>query len=139
MPTSACSEIGKAGRAGDEGVAEMAPANFVKVSALTPDSLNVDLVVKVLSCDAQLHCLSSGTQFACVTVGDETGFVLLRLDSQQARLCDPGTTLVLRAARAELFHGQLRLELGRWSRIARVSNAAFTPSDNDVSAVKYGL
>ena len=101
MPTSACSEIGKAGRAGDEGVAEMAPANFVKVSALTPDSLNVDLVVKarpqgfaaggtggtggmqtssdllarkVLSCDAQLHCLSSGTQFACVTVGDETGF-----------------------------------------------------------------
>ena len=31
---------------------------------------------------------------------------------RQARM-DPGSTLVLRSARAEMCHGQLRLELGR--------------------------
>eukprot|EP00434_Breviolum_minutum_P037197 symbB.v1.2.032975.t1/scaffold4020.1/size47400/8 len=128
----------------------MAPPNFIKVAQLTPNALNVDLVVKVLCCDASLHCLNDGTQFSSATVGDETGTVLLRLPAQQARLCDPGSTLVLRSVRAEMCHaqlgqlgqlGQLRLELGRWSRLTPLTeSAAFVPNvQRDISAVQYCL
>ncbi|CAL1152279.1 unnamed protein product [Cladocopium goreaui] len=116
----------------------MPPTNFVKVDQLTPNSLNVDLVVKVLHCDASLQCLG-GSQFSSVTVGDETGTVILRLPAQQARF-DPGSTLVLRSARAETCYGQLRLELGRWSRLALADSAKLTPKlQNDMSAVQYCL
>lgn len=111
--------------------------NFIKVAELTPNSLNVDLIVKVLGCDARLHCLS-GLQCTCATVGDETGTVLLRLPTQQARL-EPGSTLVLRQVRSELFHGQLRLELGRWSRLTLMEDAAWLRPkvQHDVSAMEF--
>eukprot|EP00439_Symbiodinium_sp_Y106_P024434 s3948_g2.t7 len=112
------------------------------VKDLTPSSLNVDLIVKVLASDGRLQCLSgAGLQLACVTVGDETGTVMLRLAAQQARLCEPGATLVLRSARAEMFAGQLRLELGRWSRVSALGDAAlFTPKlQNDVLVLHVPL
>ena len=114
----------------------------------------------------------------------KTREVMLRLAAQQARLCEPGATLVLRSARAEMPQGgsgkfspprlpkklrrarrggfaapkvlrrnaaeawlkilkplrsagQLRLELGRWSRVSQLAEAAlFTPNlRNDMSAV----
>ncbi|CAE7270794.1 RE1 [Symbiodinium sp. KB8] len=117
-------------------------AHFVKVKDLTPSSLNVDLIVKVLASDGRLQCLSgAGLQLACVTVGDETGTVMLRLAAQQARLCEPGATLVLRSARAEMFAGQVRLELGRWSRVSALGDAAlFAPKiQNDVSSKEYAV
>mmetsp|Transcript_53630 Transcript_53630/g.124931 ORF Transcript_53630/g.124931 Transcript_53630/m.124931 type:complete len:144 (+) Transcript_53630:49-480(+) len=116
-------------------------SHFIKVADLTPSSMNVDLVVKVLASDARLHCLSgAGLQMACATVGDETGTVLLRLAAQQARVCEPGATLVLRSVRCEMFAGQIRLEVGRWSRVSALAEAAaFTPSASDLSAVDYAL
>eukprot|EP00931_Biecheleriopsis_adriatica_P096639 TRINITY_DN70293_c0_g1_i1.p2 TRINITY_DN70293_c0_g1~~TRINITY_DN70293_c0_g1_i1.p2 ORF type:complete len:135 (+),score=30.19 TRINITY_DN70293_c0_g1_i1:35-406(+) len=120
----------------------MAPSTFVKVNGIRPDSVFVDLVVKVVSCDARLHCLSgAGLQMADATVGDETGTVMLRLSGQHARLCDPGATLVVRGARVEIFEGQIRLELGRWSRLTPLAMpAAFVPNTgNDISGVEHAL
>ncbi|CAE8602975.1 unnamed protein product [Polarella glacialis] len=121
-------------------------STFVKVASIRPDSVHVNAIVKVLSCEAKLQCfveggdLSNASRFSRLVVGDETGTVMLQIGIQHHKLCDPGATVVLRGAHVETFCGQIRLGLGRWGRLTPVEDAAFVPNtSNDISAVDYAL
>eukprot|EP00928_Gymnodinium_smaydae_P009955 TRINITY_DN1372_c6_g1_i1.p2 TRINITY_DN1372_c6_g1~~TRINITY_DN1372_c6_g1_i1.p2 ORF type:complete len:130 (+),score=28.13 TRINITY_DN1372_c6_g1_i1:152-541(+) len=117
------------------------PPDFVKVADIGPWSSNVSAVVKVVSCEARLLCVEQASHVSEAVVGDDTGVVTLRLrEPSQAALCVPGATLAMRGARAELFDGRLRLELGRWSRLAPVDNVLFAPNvSQDLSSREFVL
>mmetsp|Transcript_29920 Transcript_29920/g.75358 ORF Transcript_29920/g.75358 Transcript_29920/m.75358 type:complete len:127 (+) Transcript_29920:140-520(+) len=99
---------------------------FSKVAEIRPDHGQVNAIVKVVSCEVKLQCLGQQPKrLTEVVVGDETGTILLRAEHAHAKLCAIGSTIVVRGARVELFDGRVRLELGRWSRVTRVGDAAF--------------
>lgn len=121
-------------------------AAFTKIADLGPCCCQVNAIVKVVSCEVKLQCLGQRQhprRFVEVLVGDETGTALLRAEHALAGACVVGATIVLRSARVELFDGKLRLELGRWSRLTRVGDAAFSvpPSAvcTDVSATAHAM
>merc|ERR1719210_864959 len=102
---------------------------FIKVCDVHPGLSHINTIVKVVSREVKLQCLGSPNRwFAEVVVGDDTGTVILRMQHQNAKLCGAGATLIVRAARVEMFDGRIRLELGRWSRLTPIEDAAFVPN-----------
>jgi len=113
----------------------------VKIADIRPDTLQVNAIVKVMSTEVKLQCMGHpDRKIAEVVVGDETGTMVLRVPLSQIKVCNPGTALVVRGARVELFNGFVRLELGRWSRLDPIEGAAFAPNrDVDMSLATYAL
>lgn len=52
----------------------------------------------------------------------------------------PGTTLILRNAKIDMFKGSMRLAVDKWGRVEATDPADFTvKEDNNLSLVEYEL
>ncbi|XP_008798253.2 uncharacterized protein At4g28440-like [Phoenix dactylifera] len=119
---------------------------FTKVDQLKPGTSGHTLTAKVLSSkmvldkgrtdSAQLR----PTRIAECLVGDETGTIVFTARSDQVDLMKPGTTVILRNAKIDMFKGSMRLAVDKWGRIEVTESANFTVrEDNNLSLVEYEL
>nr|CAD1843458.1 unnamed protein product [Ananas comosus var. bracteatus] len=87
---------------------------FTKVDQLKPGTSGHTLTVKVVSSETVLHkgraAPSSAnlrrTRIAECLVGDETGTIVFTARNEQVDLLKPGSTVILRNAKIDMFKGQ---------------------------------
>ncbi|KAF7150297.1 hypothetical protein RHSIM_Rhsim02G0133700 [Rhododendron simsii] len=126
---------------------------FVKVDHLKPGTTGHTLTVKVVSANAvsqqkksrnnsQLLGKGGGGQarIAECLVGDETGTILFTARNEQVDLMKPGTTVILRNAKIDMFKGSMRLAVDKWGRVEVTEPEKFVvKEDNNLSLVEYEL
>ncbi|PON39012.1 Nucleic acid-binding, OB-fold containing protein [Parasponia andersonii] len=119
---------------------------FTKVDQLKPGTGGHTLVVKVLSSNTVLQKGRSvsqhlrQTRIAECLVGDETGTILFTARNDQVDLMKPGTTIILRNAKIDMFKGSMRLAVDKWGRVEVTEPAQFiVKEDNNLSLVEYEL
>ncbi|KAJ4703528.1 Nucleic acid-binding, OB-fold-like protein [Melia azedarach] len=119
---------------------------FIKVDQLKPGTNGHNLTVNVLKSDPVLpknRTASSQlrpTRIAECLVGDDTGTILFTARNDQVDLMKPGTTVILRNAKIDMFKGSMRLAVDKWGRIEVTEPAKFVvKEDNNLSLVEYEL
>ncbi|BBH01730.1 hypothetical protein Prudu_012096 [Prunus dulcis] len=119
---------------------------FTKVELLKPETIGHTLVAKVLTSNPVLQKGRSVSQHLRQTriseclIGDETGTILFTARNDQVDLLKPGTTVILRNARIDMFKGSMRLAVDKWGRIEVTEPANFVvKEDNNLSLVEYEL
>ncbi|PQQ15706.1 uncharacterized protein Pyn_33126 [Prunus yedoensis var. nudiflora] len=119
---------------------------FTKVELLKPETSGHTLVAKVLTSNPVLQKGRSVSQHLRQTriseclIGDETGTILFTARNDQVDLLKPGTTVILRNARIDMFKGSMRLAVDKWGRIEVTEPANFVvKEDNNLSLVEYEL
>lgn len=119
---------------------------FTKVDQLKPGTGGHTLVVKVLSSNTVSQKGRSASQHLRQTriaeclVGDETGTILFTARNDQVDLMKPGTTIILRNAKIDMFKGSMRLAVDKWGRVEVTEPAQFVvKEDNNLSLVEYEL
>ncbi|KAJ7948351.1 Nucleic acid-binding, OB-fold containing protein [Quillaja saponaria] len=126
---------------------------FIKVDQLKPGTNGHTLTVKVVSSEpvksvstkpgrsSVLLARPSGpTRIAECLVGDETGTIIFTARNEQVDIMNPGTTLILRNAKIDMFKGSMRLAVDKWGRVEVTEPAKFeVKEDNNLSLVEYEL
>ncbi|KAK2994075.1 hypothetical protein RJ640_024339, partial [Escallonia rubra] len=119
---------------------------FTKIDQLRPGTNGHNLTVKVVSSKMVLQKGRSDTpqlrnmKIAECVVGDETGTVVFTARNDQVNLMKPGTTVILRNAKIDMFKGSMRLAVDKWGRVEVTEPASFTvKEDNNLSLVEYEL
>ncbi|CAL0323615.1 unnamed protein product [Lupinus luteus] len=123
---------------------------FVKVDQLKPGTSGHTLTVKVVSSNPVKTVSNRGgrssvlaarpTRIAESLIGDETGTILFTARNDQVELMNPGSTLILRNAKIDMFKGSMRLAVDKWGRIEVTEPAKFeVKEDNNLSLVEYEL
>eukprot|EP00922_Rhytidocystis_sp_ex-Travisia-forbesii_P000300 GHVS01000459.1.p1 GENE.GHVS01000459.1~~GHVS01000459.1.p1 ORF type:complete len:149 (-),score=35.18 GHVS01000459.1:335-781(-) len=121
-------------------------AVFTKVSQLDPNSLGVNLVVKVVSVTAKAaerkgKVPTPGDRTGEAVVGDASGAVTMSLRKEQLELCAEGRTVVIRNGVVKMAKQHMRLEVNKWGKMEPAQEEAdFTVNiKNDMSGVEYEL
>ena len=137
----------------------MATATYGSVVDLTPDSTGHNLVLRVHAVEVVVERKKSRPVFAGggadddvlriaeVVCGDATGAVVLSLRGSQISLAVPGSALVVRNARVDMFRGFMRLRVDKWGKIAvhpdGIASTPAAPTEvhlaNNVSLTKYAF
>ncbi|KAL3509313.1 hypothetical protein ACH5RR_028714 [Cinchona calisaya] len=128
---------------------------FVKVDDLRPGTNGHTLIVKVVSSNNVVNKgpnVGAGRatsvplnsrprpRIAECLVGDETGTVIFTARNEQVDIMKPGTTLILRNAKIDMFKGSMRLAVDKWGRVEVTEPANFVVrEDNNLSLVEYEL
>ncbi|KAL6606417.1 hypothetical protein ACP70R_042070 [Stipagrostis hirtigluma subsp. patula] len=116
---------------------------FTTVDQLRPQSHGHTLTARVLSARTVLDKASPAlgrTRVAECLVGDHTGTILVTARNQQIDLLKPGTTVIFRNAKIDMFKGTMRLAVDKWGRIEVTEDADFqVKEDNNMSLVEYEL
>ncbi|KAL2466806.1 Nucleic acid-binding [Abeliophyllum distichum] len=119
---------------------------FVKVESLKPGTNGHTLLVKVLNSNMVLQkgrAVSPhlrNTRIAECLVGDETATILFTARNDQVDLVKPGTTVILRNAKIDMFKGSMRLAVDKWGRIEVTEPSSLVvKEDNNLSLVEYEL
>ncbi|XP_030462391.1 uncharacterized protein At4g28440-like [Syzygium oleosum] len=128
---------------------------FTKVDRLQPGTNGHTLTVKVVSSrgvavNARANRPSSNavlsrppprnTRIAECLVGDETGSIVFTARNEQVDMMKPGTTVILRNAKIDMFKGTMRLAVDKWGRVEVTEPASFeVKEDNNLSLVEYEL
>ncbi|XP_029123744.1 uncharacterized protein At4g28440 [Elaeis guineensis] len=119
---------------------------FTKVDQLRPGTNGHTLTVKVVDSKMVLQKgRPDGPQvrqmrIAECLVGDETGMIVFTARNEQVDLMKPGTTVILRNAKIDMFKGSMRLAVDKWGRVEVTDPADFTvKEDNNLSLVEYEL
>ncbi|KAL6521763.1 hypothetical protein OROGR_018332 [Orobanche gracilis] len=124
---------------------------FKKVEQLRPGTNGHNLVVKVVSSKMVLRKgRPDGPQVHQIKideclVGDETGTILFTARNEQGltlivEMMKPGTTVILRNAKIDMFKGSMRLAVDKWGRVEVTEPASFTvKEENNLSLVEYEL
>ncbi|XP_062227798.1 uncharacterized protein At4g28440-like [Phragmites australis] len=116
---------------------------FTTVDQLRPQTHGHTLTARVLSARTVLDKASpqlGRTRVAECLVGDHTGTVLVTARNQQIDLVKPGTTVIFRNAKIDMFKGTMRLAVDKWGRIEVTEDADFqVKEDNNMSLVEYEL
>ncbi|KAF5729111.1 Nucleic acid-binding [Tripterygium wilfordii] len=119
---------------------------FVKVDQLTPGTNGHNLIVKVLNSNTVLQKGRAASQHLRQTriseclIGDETGTILFTARNDQVDVMKPGTTLILRNAKIDMFKSSMRLAVDKWGRVEVTQPAEFVvKEDNNLSLVEYEL
>ncbi|XP_061983296.1 uncharacterized protein At4g28440-like [Populus nigra] len=120
---------------------------FIKVDQLKPGTGGHTLTVKVLNFNTvpqkdrrsvSLHVRQ--TRIAECLIGDETGTIIFTARNDQVDLMKPGTTVILRNAKIDMFKGSMRLAVDKWGRVEVTEPAEFeVKEDNNLSLVEYEL
>ncbi|KAE8125839.1 hypothetical protein FH972_020609 [Carpinus fangiana] len=119
---------------------------FKKVEQLKPSTTGHTLTVVVLSSNTVLakgrsvsHHLRQ-TRIAECVVGDDTGTIVFTARNEQVDMMQPGTTVILRNAKIDMFKGSMRLAVDKWGRVEVTEPANFVvKEDNNLSLVEYEL
>ncbi|GLJ35284.1 hypothetical protein SUGI_0709960 [Cryptomeria japonica] len=119
---------------------------FVKVDQLKPGTTGHTLTLKVVSSNTVLQKgRPDGPQvrqmrIAECVVGDETGVVVFTARNEQVDMMKPGTTVILRNAKIDMYRGSMRLAVDKWGRVEVTDAADFeVKEDNNLSLVEYEL
>ncbi|KAK9284434.1 hypothetical protein L1049_023607 [Liquidambar formosana] len=119
---------------------------FTKVDQLKPGTSGHTLTVKVVSSDTVLQKGRSASQHLWQTriseclVGDETGSIVFTARNDQVDIMKPGSTVILRNAKIDMFKGRMRLAVDKWGRVEVTEPAIFEVNDgNNISVVEYEL
>ncbi|GMH11077.1 hypothetical protein Nepgr_012918 [Nepenthes gracilis] len=119
---------------------------FTKVDQLKPGSSGHTLTVKVVSSKTVLQKGRSAalnnrpTRIAECLIGDETGTIIFTARNDQIDTMKPGTTVILRNAKIDMFKGSMRLAVDKWGRVEVTEPANFVvKEDNNLSLVEYEL
>ncbi|KAJ4726366.1 Nucleic acid-binding, OB-fold containing protein [Melia azedarach] len=119
---------------------------FKKVDQLTPGTKGHTLIVKVLDSNTVLQTGRSvsqhlrRTRIAECLVGDDTGTIVFTARNDQVDIMKPGTTVILRNAKIDMFKGSMRLAVDKWGRVEVTKPANFVvKEDNNLSLVEYEL
>uniref|UniRef100_A0A6M2EBN6 Single-stranded DNA binding protein Ssb-like OB fold domain-containing protein n=1 Tax=Populus davidiana TaxID=266767 RepID=A0A6M2EBN6_9ROSI len=120
---------------------------FIKVDQLKPGTGGHTLTVKVLNFNTVLQkdrrSVSQHlrqTRIAECLIGDETGTIIFTARNDQVDLMKPGTTVILRNAKIDMFKGSMRLAVDKWGRVEVTEPAEFVvKEDNNLSLVEYEL
>ncbi|XP_077212479.1 uncharacterized protein At4g28440-like [Tasmannia lanceolata] len=116
---------------------------FTKVDQLKPGTTGHTLTVKVVTAKTVLQkgrAHLKQTRIAECLVGDETGTVIFTARNEQVDLMTPGTTVILRNAKIDMFKGSMRLAVDKWGRVEVTEPANFiVQEDNNLSLVEYEL
>ncbi|KAG8364907.1 hypothetical protein BUALT_Bualt18G0047300 [Buddleja alternifolia] len=130
----------------DNGGRSLRKPVFVKVESLTPGTNGHTVVVKVVNSTTVLQkgaAASShlrNTRISECLVGDDTASILFTARNDQVNLMSPGSTVILRNAKIDMFKGSMRLAVDKWGRIEVTEPAAFVvKEDNNLSLVEYEL
>ncbi|KAJ0103558.1 hypothetical protein Patl1_04733 [Pistacia atlantica] len=119
---------------------------FVKVDQLKPGTNGHTLIVKVLESNpvsqkgrsASNHLRQ--TRIAECLIGDDTGTIIFTARNDQVDMMKPGTTVILRNAKIDMFKGSMRLAVDKWGRVEVTEPAEFVvKDDNNLSLVEYEL
>ncbi|XP_024979358.1 uncharacterized protein At4g28440-like [Cynara cardunculus var. scolymus] len=119
---------------------------FTKVDNLKPGTTGLTLVVKVLSSEIVLQKGRAASpnlrnvRISECLVGDETGTILFTARNDQVDLMKPGTCVIIRNGKIDMFKGSMRLAVDRWGRIEVTEPVTFeVKDDNNLSLVEYEL
>ncbi|KAI3803497.1 hypothetical protein L1987_31649 [Smallanthus sonchifolius] len=119
---------------------------FINVDDIKPGTAGLTLVAKVLSSEIVLQkgsAVSSNlrnVRIAECLIGDETGVILFTARNDQVDLMKPGTTVIIRNGKIDMFKGSMRLAVDKWGRIEVTDPATFeVKEDNNLSNVEYEL
>ncbi|KAJ9537628.1 hypothetical protein OSB04_030361 [Centaurea solstitialis] len=119
---------------------------FSKIDHLKPGTAGLTLVAKVLSSEIVLQkgrAVSPNlrnVRIAECLVGDETGTILFTARNDQVDLMKPGTSVIIRNGKIDMFKGSMRLAVDRWGRIEVTEPVTFeVKEDNNLSLVEYEL
>ncbi|KAI3774973.1 hypothetical protein L1987_49539 [Smallanthus sonchifolius] len=119
---------------------------FINVDHLKPGTAGLTLVAKVLSSEIVLQKGSAASlnlrnvRIAECLIGDETGVILFTARNDQVDLMKPGTTVIIRNGKIDMFKGSMRLAVDKWGRIEVTDPATFeVKEDNNLSNVEYEL
>ncbi|KAF3444076.1 hypothetical protein FNV43_RR13766 [Rhamnella rubrinervis] len=127
---------------------------FKKVDELKPGTSGHTLTVTVVSSKtvkvaSKANGRSSSVLMARPTnpsriaeclVGDETGTIVFTARNDQVDMMKPGTTVILRNAKIDMFKGTMRLAVDKWGRVEVTEPANFeVKEDNNLSLVEYEL
>ncbi|KAL9454250.1 hypothetical protein AB3S75_009780 [Citrus x aurantiifolia] len=126
---------------------------FIKVDQLKPGTTGHTLTVKVVSSKpvqvnkprgarslSSLSQASRPPRIAECLVGDDTGAIYFTARNDQVDIMMPGTTVILRNAKIDMFKGSMRLAVDKWGRIEVTEPADFEVKEsNNLSLVEYEL
>ncbi|GAV64014.1 hypothetical protein CFOL_v3_07532, partial [Cephalotus follicularis] len=119
---------------------------FSKVDQLKPETSGHTLIAKVLSSNTVLQKGQSVSQHLRKTriseclVGDDTGTIIFTARNDQVDLVKPGTTIILRNAKIDMFKGSMRLADDKWGSAEVTEPVNFSvKEDNNLSLIEYEL
>ncbi|GHP08161.1 hypothetical protein PPROV_000690300 [Pycnococcus provasolii] len=119
---------------------------FVTVSSLRPGTANHNLRVKVVDAKTVVSRRrqdGSSLKISECLVGDSTGVITFTARNEQVDLLKPGSVVLLRNAKIDMYKGSMRLAVDKWGVVEAAeagSGDGITPKlDNDLSAVEYEL
>jgi len=92
-----------------------ATTKWIKVTELAPESFNHNIVVFVQSVEvvAERTTNFGNIRIGEIVVGDETGSVVISAKNEQIETLVPGTTVVVRNGRIDMFDGRMRLRVDK--------------------------
>jgi replication factor A1 len=106
---------------------ESAPAERVKLKDLTPQSKNVNVLVKVTGIGAPKEIPNKfggePKRVAEARVGDETGTIVLSLWQDQIGSVQEGDVLYIENGYISLVQGHMRLNVGKYGKMAKSDEA----------------
>ncbi|XP_050381677.1 uncharacterized protein At4g28440-like [Argentina anserina] len=126
---------------------------FIKVADIQPGTSGHTLTVKVVSSNpVKVTSKNGGARSALSSrplqppriaeclVGDETGTIVFTARNDQVDIMKPGTTVILRNAKIDMFKGTMRLGVDKWGRVEVTEPASFEVKEaNNLSLVEYEL
>jgi len=118
-----------------------AAKGFGKVTDIMPDSRSVYLLVSVVSIGTPEEG-RGGDTITEVVVGDSTGVVTVRLNSEEIKaLGAVGDVVEIRNGAVKMTKGFIRLIVGKWGKVAKHDgDTTVTPNQaRDISSTEYEL
>ena len=121
---------------------EETEGQVMSVGDLKPGSRNVNILVKAIG-KAEIRDVKSGKdgsdhKVTEVTVGDETGIVLLTLWDDAIDKVNDGQVYQIKNGYTSLFKGNIRLNIGRYGEVQEVTDRDVEVNDtNNVSEKVY--
>jgi replication factor A1 len=120
-----------------------APTEIIKVGTLKSNLTNLNVMVKVLSIREPRVISSrrdrSEHRVTEALVGDETGCVLLTLWDNQIDALGIGEVYEIRNGYTNLFHGSLRLNMGKYGTAEKVdTDIEEVDTKNNLSQERHG-
>ena len=115
---------------------------LVKIEKLTPNSREVNTIVKVVSKGEVRNVTGrdySVRRVADALVGDETGCVYLTLWDENIEKINEGATLSITNGYVNLFRGNMRLNIGKYGSFQLLEESPITEvnTENNLSNKRY--
>ena len=119
------------------------PAVFSKVINLQPDSKGDNLKVKVLTSNTVVNKArpdGSTIRVAEILIGDDTGQIILTARNNQIDIAKPGSHIIIRNSKIDMFKGFMRLAVDKWGNITEDPNPeSWEVGGKNLSEVEYEL